>query len=225
MTHPVALVLGIVAGWVSRERRQRRPHLARALFGRLIHADHRAGRIIRAGVTPLGTCSMAHTKAASCWGGMHHICWRHGLMSFFFSTFRTVSWDIVCTTLRRFQTHRPAGATSNVRVRPAVRYRRWRPVAPRLRHRALGRDHGCAGGAPTPLPALPRHSVCAPFSTVWRADVKLVDDLPIMQRRTVLSLIGLQQDLCMAPTVGRRPSGLDQFRPIRTVSSSLKRTT
>ena len=36
-------------------------------------------------------------------------------------------------------------------------------------------------------------------------DVKLVDDLPIMQRRTVLSLIGLQQDLCMAPTVGQAP--------------------
>ena len=43
-------------------------------------------------------------------------------------------------------------------------------------------------------------------------DAKLVDDLPIIERRPVLSLISLQQDLGMAPTVGRRPSGVDQFR-------------
>ena len=50
MTHPIALVLGIVAGRVSRERRQRRTHLARALLGALIHADHRTGRVIGTGV-------------------------------------------------------------------------------------------------------------------------------------------------------------------------------
>ena len=43
-------------------------------------------------------------------------------------------------------------------------------------------------------------------------DAQLAGDLPIMQRRPVLSLIGLQQDVCMAPAVGRRPSGPDQFR-------------
>ena len=35
-------------------------------------------------------------------------------------------------------------------------------------------------------------------------DVKLLYDLPMMQRRPVLSLIGLQQDLSMAPD-GRQP--------------------
>ena len=60
MTHPVTLVLDIVAGWVSRERRQRRPHLAHTLLGRLIHADHRVGRIIRAGVHPWDLFHGAH---------------------------------------------------------------------------------------------------------------------------------------------------------------------
>jgi len=51
--------------------------------------------------------------------------------------------------------------------------------------------------------------------------VEFVDDLPIMQRGTVLSLIGLQQDICMAPTVGSHPSSLVNSAR----SCSFKRTT
>ena len=43
-------------------------------------------------------------------------------------------------------------------------------------------------------------------------DAHLLHDLHIVERRTVLSLVGLQQDLCMASTVGGRSSGLDQLR-------------
>ena len=130
----------------------------------------------------------------------------------FLSTLRTVSWDMVCTTLRRFNS---SASRCNVQ--------RARPSGGSLQAMATS----CASPSPSSTGAITAALAASqrrfqPFLDTAFAhlfdrlagDVKLVDDLPIMQCRTVLSLIGLQQDLCMAPTVGRRPSGLDQFRQL-----------
>ena len=120
MSHPVALVLGVVARCMARTHPLRWPDLLHALLARLIHADHRKGTHRTAGYTLPGRSPSRTTKAALCCGGMHHISCRHGLSSFFFSTLRTVSWDIERTTRRRFNSShsicrvhraRPAGGS------------------------------------------------------------------------------------------------------------------
>ena len=97
-----------------------------------------------------------------------------------------------CASVRRFAT----GDGDQLRLAFAIEYRR-----------AITAALAAAQGRLQPF----LDTAFAHLFDCLAGDVKLVDDLPIMQRRTVLSLIGLQQDLCMAPTVGRRPSGLDQF--------------
>ena len=171
---------------------------------------------------------MAHTKAASCWVGMHHICWRQGFSSFpvytrtsLLSTLRAVSWDMVCTIWRRQligqQMQGPAGASLR---RFATSDGDETCLAFAIKHR----------GAVTAALAVSQSRLQPFLDTAFAhlfdrlaGDVKLVDDLPIMQRRTAGSLIGLQQDLGMA-VAGSHPSGFDQFvNPAR--SGSLKRTT
>ena len=50
MPDPVALVLGVVAGYLARTHPLRWPDLLHALLARLIHTDHRMGRIVRPGI-------------------------------------------------------------------------------------------------------------------------------------------------------------------------------
>ena len=50
MPDPVALVLGVVAGYLARTHPLRWPDLLHALLARLIHTGHRMGRIVRPGI-------------------------------------------------------------------------------------------------------------------------------------------------------------------------------
>ena len=113
----------------------------------LIHTDHRMGRIVRPGIH-FQHVLHAHTKAAFCCGGIHHISCRHGL-SLFFLTPCAPSRAISSALPAAVSTHRTAYAASTASARPARRYRRSRPTAPRLRHPAPLPARGSACGVPT----------------------------------------------------------------------------
>ena len=82
MSHPVALVLGVVARCMARTHPLRWPDLLHALLARLIHADH--GKDASYGrVYTSRTFLHPALRRTFCCGGMHHISCRHGLSSFF----------------------------------------------------------------------------------------------------------------------------------------------
>ena len=101
MSHPVALVLGVVARCMARTHPLRWPDLLHALLARLIHADHRIGRIVRPGIHFQDVLHPAHEGGVLLWRDAPHLL-SPRLELVFFSTLRTVSWDIERTTRRRF---------------------------------------------------------------------------------------------------------------------------
>ena len=119
MSHPVALVLGVVARCMARTHPLRWPDLLHALLARLIHADHRKGRIVRPGIHFQDVLHPAHEGGVLLWRDAPHLL-SPRLELVFFSTLRTVSWDIERTTRRRFNSShsicrvhraRPAGGS------------------------------------------------------------------------------------------------------------------
>ena len=102
MPDPVALVLGVVAGYLARTHPLRWPDLLHALLARLIHTDHRMGRIVRPGIHFQHVLHRAHEGSVLLWRDTPHLL-SPRLELVFFNTLRTVSCDIERTTRRRFK--------------------------------------------------------------------------------------------------------------------------
>ena len=116
VSHPVALVLRVVAGYLAGTRLLRWPHLLHALLARLIHADHRMRCIVRLGIYLQDVLHPAHEGRVLLWRDAPHLL-SPRLDLVFFSTWRTVSWEIEHTIRRRFNSSH--SICSVHRARPA----------------------------------------------------------------------------------------------------------
>ena len=216
MTHPIALILGIVAGRVSRERRQRRTHLARALLGALIHADHRTGRIIRAGVHVKDVLHRTHEGRVVLRRYAPHLLTPrlefvprlHEDKLFQHLTHRFVRdglHDLAAFQLIGQQMQGPAGSAIG-------RFATGDGDQTRL---AFAIEHGCPlAAALTPSQGGLQAFLDTAFAHLFyrgAVDLDLLCHLMVALARPVLSLVGHQQDVGMSATVGGHPAHLDQF--------------
>ena len=206
----VAFVPEIVRGGLAGPRRKRHPRLLRPLLRGPVHADGH-GVVVVLPAAGLGTSSMAQTKSALSFGGMHQHSLRHGLMSFF-SAPAGPSRRRCCRRPPARRACRRAAASSSARAPPADRSRPASPVSPGPRRPTGASSCWPAPSSPAP-PQGPRHELPAGPLHRRRPGPEDVRDVGVPASAAVA--VGVRQKQDVRPPATRH-------RPLSTVDDPLQ---